>query len=260
MKIFLLGIIISVSSIFPQKKDWITHSKSLFEHVDTKHFTIYYYPESYAARDIGKIKLNREAACSKLSKFFNMELNQKVSLFFFPNEKAKYEVTGYRGPGEGQGHNIMEVLNDSVEVDPYHELAHIFIYQISKPPALFDEGLAVYLSEKFGDNGLLRILGYPGKTTNEVLKIFLKKNNFLDMDSLYVLHDLSDSKNVIMTYLQSASFVKYLVEKYGKGKILKLISAYSEDKKNYDPTVFYKVYYNTRLDEMVKSWKDAFDL
>ena len=72
----------------------------------------------------------------------------------FPDAKSKKEETGNPGDGWAFSNNIVEVYNEKTKLDPFHELAHIISGEVGNPPAMLDEGFAIYVSEKLGTDAL----------------------------------------------------------------------------------------------------------
>ena len=43
------------------------------------------------------------------------------------------------------GNTIVEIYNKAQKLDPYHETVHVLMRSFGSPPALFNEGFAVYM-------------------------------------------------------------------------------------------------------------------
>lgn len=250
----IFGMLIVMTSSAQIKKDnWYEVNEHLFENVNSDHFKVFYIPDSLIEVNVNSLIEKREKSYKQISDFLNLKTDKKIDIYLFPSEQLKFNITGHRGYGWGIENRIVEVYNDSIQLDHYHELAHILIYEINEPPAMLDEGLAVYFSEKFGENSLVSLFGYPNKTINDVLRILRAKEEYISIHSLYKLKDISDAENVIMAYLQSASLVKYLVENFEKEKFLKLVSVSSKEDYQYNIHIYSEIY-NHNLKILEVNW------
>ncbi|MCP4310580.1 MAG: hypothetical protein GY790_04910, partial [Bacteroidetes bacterium] len=178
MRIGILIIILFIVLPFEingQEKEWILNKDSIYTSTTSKHFKLYSVHGHISTKIQKKILDERELAYKQISDFLGININIEINIFLFQNGQLKYDVTGHEGYGWGFDNNIVEVYNDSIKVDPYHELVHILGYTLSKPPALIDEGLAVYLSQIYGDKPFSKLLGYPLQSINEILTLLLEK-------------------------------------------------------------------------------------
>ncbi len=203
---------------------WFDKSDSLFTKKGSDHLEVYYFPSSLAERAIDDILRSREGAYTEITRFFDLDFPSTIRLYLFPDEETKYSVTGHKGPGGGFDNLIIEVYNDSIQLDPFHELVHVLGYKTGHPPALLDEGLAIYLSEELGNSAFFTLVGYPDKSINETLRLLAKKVKLISLSTLFSYNDISEASDVVLAYVQSASFVKYLIENYGREIFLELFA------------------------------------
>ncbi|MBE0567029.1 MAG: hypothetical protein IH621_13795 [Krumholzibacteria bacterium] len=169
---------------------------------------------SVAAAGIDSILASRHQAFAVLCNLLEVTPPDSVNLIFYPDEPTKFTQTGHRGLGWGVGTTVIEVLNDSIQVDSYHELAHIALYQIGLLPAMWDEGFAVYVSALLGADAL-RNFGYPGGRIDDSLRDHLAGGEPYAWCELAALEDIGDATDVLLAYLQSASLVGFVAEEYG---------------------------------------------
>jgi hypothetical protein len=119
-----------------------------------KGFDLYYFVESFAEKNLKSIIKERKDACEKIAAFLGVELPSGMRIILFPNQDTKYLETGHQGKGWAYNNTIVEVYNQNEKLDPFHEITHVLAKSFGNPPALFREGLAVYLSERFGSFAL----------------------------------------------------------------------------------------------------------
>jgi hypothetical protein len=127
-------------------------------------------------------------------------------------------------------------------MDPYHELVHILGYTLNKAPALIDEGIAVYLSQLYGDKAFSRMISHPTKNINEILLLLNKSQGLINISTLLSYDEIGNSSRVSLEYCTSASFVEFLIKEFGKQKFLELYKSLSNAKNARNEMIFEKVY------------------
>ena len=188
-------------------------SQRFLEH-DSAHFHFYFFPSSLAARDLNAIAAQRESAFQKISELLGVSGPEPVRLFFFPDGETKRRDTGHTGDGWAFDRTIVEIYNEQTKLDPYHELTHILAGRLGDPPALFNEGLAVYVSELMGADAL-KSLGSPGKKVDEAVVAHRNEGKFIPLDKLLAFTDIGpEESQPTISYPEAASFVKFLIAKY----------------------------------------------
>ena len=257
----LITFILIVLSNFlnSQNKEWVKNIDSIFSFTTSTHFNLYSIEGHISDETKKKVLQERELAYKKLSAFFETEFDVRINIFLFQNEQLKYSTTGHKGYGWAFDNTIVEVYNDSIKVDPYHETVHILGYKITKPPAIIDEGTCVYLSHLFGDKPFSKLLGYHTKSINEILLMFNENEKTIPLAILFSYDKIEEAKNPVFAYCQSASFVRFLITHFGKGKFLKFFKSVSiSDKSDYENT-FAKIY-GKDFNEIEIKWKDSLGL
>jgi hypothetical protein len=189
-----------------------------FQEHDSEHFRIYFFPSSLAARDLAAITEKRESAFRKISELLGITYPEPIRLFFFPDAETKRRETGHTGAGWAFGNNIVEIYNKKTKLDPYHELTHILAGRLGDPPALFNEGFAVYVSELTGADAL-KYLGSPGKKVDEAVAALRDGREFIPLDKLLAFTEIGpEESRSAVSYPEAASFVKFLIATYGLEK------------------------------------------
>lgn len=184
-----------------------------FVHFETEHFVFYCSPGTPAHQDIEKIKAHREKVLAEVRTFLGVSFEPKISCFFFPDAADKFTCFMHHGDGLAFDNTIVEIYNDKTKLDPYHELTHIVAGRIGNPPALLNEGLAVYMQAGH------KWKGVPVDVTASKL---LEEGKLTPLGELIKRTEIgSRGDDGKVAYPQSASFVKFLIDKYGKDKFLK---------------------------------------
>ncbi len=258
------GSSIAIKNVFFEKKyrvgdgnKAVDYNLSHFEKHTTDHFEIYCFRGSLASRQINDIEHQRESGYRVISELLDTTTSSRIRLFFFPDAESKKKETGHTGAGWAINNNIIEIYNEDTRLDPFHEVAHIVAGQLGEPPALFNEGFATYSSERLGSDAL-KYLGSPGKKIDETVKACLLEGKLIPLDSLFHYTDIGPEKSKpFISYPEAASFVKYLLETYGKEKFR---LAYQKLENDDDPNVVarnhqaFKEIYGLSIVEMEKEW------
>ncbi|TDJ03369.1 MAG: hypothetical protein E2O76_01445 [Caldithrix sp.] len=190
----------------------VNYDLSHFEKHQTEHCEIYYFKNSPAGKNITAIAAERESAFQSIASLLGVDNSRKIRIFFFPDAKSKKKETGHIGDGWAFSNNIVEVYNQKTKLDPFHELAHIISREVGNPPAIFDEGFAVYVSEKMGSD-TLNYLGHARKTVDEVVRTYLEQGKLIPFEELFSYPEIGPRKSKPkISYPQAASIVKYLAE------------------------------------------------
>lgn len=251
--LILITLILIPFSGNGQEREWLLNKDSVFTSIASEHFNLYAIYGHLSTKTRLDILNERESAYQKISGFFEIKTNLAINIFLFKNEQLKYNLTGHKGFGWGFDNNIVEVFNDSIRMDPYHELAHVLGYTLNKPPALIDEGTAVYLSQLYGDKAFSRLIGYPTKSINEILFVLNKKEGLIDISTLLSYDEIGNSNNATLAYCTSASFVEFLIKEYGKQKFLELYKSLSNANRAINELIFENIY-SVEFNQIENEW------
>jgi hypothetical protein len=240
--------------------DWPERLLPKMQKHSSGHFDIYYNKGSTAEREINKIVEEREKGYQEMSNFFDKSGDIRVRVVFFEDGKTKTWETGHRGAGWAFDQTIVEVYNEKEKLDPYHELCHILARPYGDPPALFNEGLAVYMTERLGAPAL-KSLGGNLLTVDEKVKKLTGENQWIPLKELITYTEIgSDESKPSVSYPEAASFVHFLIETFGKEKFLQ---AYRSLKNSSDKSILQEnqktlaAVYGRSLSELEKQWEAA---
>jgi len=146
----------------------------------------------------------------------------RIELVLFEDKKTKHWETGHQGMGWAFGKTMVEVYNEKESLDPFHETVHVLMGQFGSPPALFNEGFAVYMSERLGAHAL-KDLGGGQATIADRARELKAKEDWIALAELMTYTEIgsAESRSPI-AYPEAASFVKFLIDTYGKEKFLQV--------------------------------------
>jgi hypothetical protein len=203
----------------------------------------------------------RESGLKKVCDFANITPAEVVIVFFYPDQTTKRMCTMHTGNGLARGNMIAEVYNDQVKLDPYHETTHVLMRQYGDPPALFNEGFAVYMSERLGAHAL-DDLGGGQATIYQRVRELKAKGELIDLRKLLGYTEIGSGKtDPPVAYPEAASFVKFLIDQHGKDKFLQAYRTLrnSDDTAGQEENIStLEQIYGTSLAELEKQWEKAF--
>jgi hypothetical protein len=188
------------------------------------HFVFYYLAgDSYVESRLDEIAHTREQAYTELAGKINPAFHDQVLIYLFPDADSKRVYTGHTGMGMAEGTILAEIYNEKDRLDPYHELVHIIAGSVGDPPALFNEGLAVYF--QVGHR-------WDDYTADAWAKAFAAHQMLFPLTKLITFTEIgTEESKPDIAYPQAASVVKYLIDTYGFEKTL---VAYKELKQSSD--------------------------
>jgi hypothetical protein len=203
-----------------------------FDTMTTDHFELFAWRGSAGARQLSAIAARRELALRRIAELLAVRFTGRIRLVLYPDSATKTTQTGHIGEGFASGRTIVEIFNDSVQLDPYHEVAHIVGGERGSPPAMLDEGFAVYVSESLGADAL-KYLGAPGRTVAQVSCGYLRSGALIPLGRLFRFTDIgSDSTTPAIAYPEAASVIAFLIAQYG---IERFRDAYSRLRSSTNP-------------------------
>jgi len=184
----------------------------LFEMRATDHFVVYCSRSLALGSKLDAVAGEREAAYRRISELLGVSAVEPIRLVFYADAASKTRDTGDTGDGSGYDDTIIEVYG---KVDPFHELTHVLADRWGDPPALFNEGLAVYVSERMGADAL-KDLGSPGMKVDDAVAAHRLQGHFIPLDTLFAFSDIGpEASQPDISYPEAASFVKFLISRYG---------------------------------------------
>jgi len=245
-----------------QWQNWEERLLPQLQRCRTKHFDIYYFKDSTAERRIQGIAEQKEKGFQEICRFLGKDSDIRIRMVLFEDGRAKHRETGHQGMGWAYGNTIVEVYNEQEQLDPYHETTHVLMRPFGSPPAMFNEGFAVYMSERLGA-AALEDLGGGLATVDERVRELKDEGQWIELEELITYTEIGSPKSrPPVAYAEAASFVKFLIETCGKDKFLQ---AYKKLKNSDSKIVQWmnrrtlKQLYGKPLSELDKEWESAFN-
>lgn len=203
-------------------RQWQEALLPLLQHHATAHFDIYYAAGTLAEENAHEIARTRESGYQAVRDFLGVQDDVRIRLIFFDDEESKAEWTWHRGVGWAFGTTIVEVYNDDVQLEPFHEATHILAASVGYPPAIFNEGLAVYMSELLGAPAL-EDLGGGSRSVYQRVQELRADGEWIPLRELLTYTEIgSRQSRSTVAYPEAGAFVKFLADTYGREVVLEL--------------------------------------
>ena len=156
----------------------------------------------------------------------NYDWNKKIDIYIKTESGVSFAMNNYIVLYNSRGNN-----NNLT-----HEMSHTLLGFGNQKMNDFNieygfftqEGLATVIEEELYPEKL--VYPYNGVDTDEVMKYILKSNQYIPLDKL-TDNEISeqyfrslDDKTMWVSYIESASFMKYLIKNHGKEKVMKIFN------------------------------------
>lgn len=229
------------------------YSKQLFSKEESLHYVFYFSKGSLAEKDIKEIIELKEKHYSKILIFLELENDRKIDYYIYSSIKEKALLMGDDSPGNAIWQELENNISKKFEIHVVysgkckfvgeHEDTHLLSLPWGLSIYLFCEGLAQYMENNF-----------MNKELHSVSRELLNQNKLY---SIQWLCDNNNWENVEPTiiYPQVGSFIKFLIEYYGKDKFKEV---YQNTSRNHNmvKNLFevQKVYFKD-INKLEKEWK-----
>jgi len=222
-----------LASAVPDEDGWLLDRES-------EHF-IYYTQPGQSIPD-GAVKLN-ETTYAKVTKLFPVTRATKIKYYKYRSQTDLQQAFGRPRKGYAYQTDDGNAVHSVYSCHP-HEVIHAITYQIGRPPALFEEGLAVAYDWRFAlERGNVHALA-RGK---------LLQQKLFPLRSILTASGFR-AYNSITSYIEAGSFVKYLMDTYGPDKMRSLFTLprYSDSR---EIEIAFKAIYGQSIPEMESEWR-----
>ncbi|MFA5013140.1 MAG: hypothetical protein WC520_01095 [Candidatus Paceibacterota bacterium] len=223
---------------------------------ESAHYFFYFQKNSLAEKDIKVIVDSKEKQYSKIITWLEVDNNKKIDYYLYPSIREKNIVMGDDSPGnaiwqelDNIGGQFMSkkfeihiVYSEKCKFIGEHEDTHLLSLPWGLSIYLFCEGLAQYMENNF--------MG---------IDLHISAKRLLNENKLYPIEWLCDNNNwetvqPTIIYPQVGSFVKFIIENYGKEKFKEV---YQKTSRNINfsenLTAIEKVYSKT-IDQLGDEW------
>lgn len=257
LRIFLVfSILISVTAYAKQKE---------FRQLRSEHFIIS-YKEGVNNSYVRKIKTIAEKYYRVITQQFNFYRDkfwiwENRAKVFIANDRDDYLSSFNCSPWSAACVNhrekIIYTYPDQEKFTPVfvHELTHIIFREYigeGKIPLWLDEGVAVYMEDKYGSTYRQGIHFLKGKIKEDT---YIK---FSDLNNITVKSLNGENQDYVnLFYLESFSIINFIIKKYGKYKFSNFLRLLKKGKGAEEALA--KAFYNFKdLDKLEAQWKDYY--
>jgi hypothetical protein len=207
---------------------------------ESEHF-IYYTRPGQRIPDWA-VELN-ELTYSRVTKQFPVAGATQIQYYKYPSQTDLQRVFGRPRKGYAEQTDRGSVVHSVYSCYP-HEIIHAITYPMGRPPALFEEGLAVAYDWRFAiEQGEVHALARERLVHRKLFPLhsILTTRDFQAYDSLTV-------------YIEAGSFVKYLMDTYGPGKMRSLFTVPRHGEPQEIEAAFQEIY-GQSISEMESEWR-----
>jgi hypothetical protein len=222
-----------LASAVPDKDGWLLDRES-------KHF-IYYTQPGQSIPD-GSVELH-EFTYAEVTKLFPTTRATKIKYYKYRSQTDLQQAFGRPRKGYAYQTDEGSAVHSVYSCHP-HEVIHAITYPIGRPPALFEEGFAV---------------AYDWRSALEEGDVHARARGRLVQQRLLPLHSFLTTREFQAydsptVYIESGSFVKYLMDTYGPDKMRSLFTLpRSSDSRQIE--IAFKAIYGQSLSEMETEWR-----
>jgi hypothetical protein len=222
-----------MASAVPDEDGWLLDRES-------QHF-IYYTQPGQSIPD-GAVELN-ETTYAEVTKLFPMPRATKIKYYRYRSQTDLQQAFGHPRKGYTSQTDEGSAVHSVYSCHP-HEVIHAVTYQIGRPPALFEEGLAVAYDWRFAlEEGEVHALARRRLVQQQLfpLRSILTTSGF-------------QAYNSTTAYIEAGSFVRYLMDTYGPDKMRSLFTVprYSSSR---EIEIAFKAIYGQSISEMESEWR-----
>lgn len=180
---------------------------------DTTEGIVFYFEEgSTVEKNIEEIKKITLNDIKKLLAIIHVEkYDEQLTYFLVESRKRMKELIGHEiNAGAMPRQNAVYAVYGEIKATGLHEFNHVIVHNIWGNPSnkWMSEGFAVYSDDEWGLYDL-----------HSLNKYFLEKNKIIPINDLFGRFDSYEER---ISYPQSGSLVKYIIEKYGTDKFREL--------------------------------------
>ena len=189
-------------------------TEKLWDKLETENFIFFYPPKGFVKENIQRLSMGREKAFLTLNKIFQVQLPEKIRWFFLESAERGIKLLGDVSPNQALAPilTIFTVYNEKHDSTPGHELTHILSFY-------WNSGFTN--SYKFLSEGLARSLDQSSRDHHALAKKLKNENKIISFFKILSPQDFN-AANPDITYIQSASFVKWLIDDYDWEKFAKV--------------------------------------
>lgn len=217
------------------------------EEKTTNHFIVYFELNSLAEKEIDFIVQSLEKSYDFIIKTLKLKNDfPKIEYYLYSSNKSKLEAMGDAGNANAVVKNfaVHGVYNQKIKIVGRHEIVHLLVNNWGRPPELLRQGLAEAMEEK-----------WHGVNHLEWVKKFQREKKLISLSELIDDKEFWQYSDLV-TYPESGSFVKFLIEKYGLENFKKLYQELGPNFSDEQNEKIFQQIFNKSLTDLETEWFD----
>jgi len=127
------------------------------------------------------------------------------------NHTGNYGTNGYAEPARFEIHTLWPTDN--------HEVVHIYTALVGRPSDFFNEGIAVAFQTNPATSRFESM--FNGQEVHQACAQYLQNGTLVvPLNRIVVTNDFRAVTDSVLSYRQAGSFVRFLIDRYGIGRVL----------------------------------------
>lgn len=231
------------------KNDYLVYP---FNKEESLHYIFNFQKNSLAEKNIKEIVKLKEEHHLKILSFLELDNNRKIDYYIYSSIQEKNLLMGDDSPGnaiweELENNNpkkfeIHVVYNEKCRFIGEHEDTHLLSLPWGLSIYLFCEGLVQYMENTFLNRDL-----------------YLAAKELMEEGKIYSIDFICNNNNwehvePTVIYPQVGSFIKYLIEYYGKENFKKVYQNTSREKEITENLLEMEKIYQKNVNQLEKEW------
>lgn len=186
-----------------------------------EHCTVWYQPESPAARDSASLVKACDRMVDDLSSLLSAQSQERTTVLLFGDWRSKFYTLGHIGWGVAEGNRMASVYEGGKDkATLIHELCHVVSSRLGHPPACFEEGLGQLAGDTLGALESVTRGRIPADDTTAA---YLREGKLWTLPQLLAIPGFgTEESNSLVAYPEAASFCAYLIRQIGFDGFMKL--------------------------------------
>jgi len=222
---------------------------------ESAHYVFHFFPNSLAEREIEMIVRQQEKAWRKILDFLELpDPSSKIVYYLYPDGETKKQLMGddWYAQSIRDEFCVHMIYNEEVKPLSEHEDTHLLSLPWGLSIGLFQEGLAEYLvgHSWYGESHDQLVIEAMNRKILPTVESMMDHKNWLGLNDEYAQYN----------YAFVASFIKFLIENYGKDKIKILYWKTSRQNTKEQNISIFKRVYEIMPSEAETIWKQSLGL
>jgi hypothetical protein len=226
----------------------VAETAPLSEHVESRHFVFHFATgDNVSAQDVEELEIHYAGFVDD----FGLQGPETIHYYKYASHVHKEFHTGMSGDGFA---DLEARAIHSVHPNSVHELVHVLAASLGDPVSFLREGLAVAYPGYYS-LGYARF-GFGTRDLHAVWRGWMGGSNAAPLRELLDEDAFWSSKSMTVAYVQSGSFVRYLIDTRGVDRFRQLFSLALWPMDATQVEAVFETVYPDAFELVVRQWED----